>query len=117
MASFDSLSDEDRWGLAFYVGSIGFPSSQAKLGESIWRSDPTVRQRISDMTALVGIAPDAAAAHSEQADALMAYLRRNPAVAAVGEGRLTLTRERLDASLKAYADGDRKAAADLALSA
>jgi high-affinity iron transporter len=49
---------------------------------------------------------------------LTAFLRRHPdAVTARPDGSLALTRERLAESLTAYRAGDRKAAAELALSA
>lgn len=120
MASFDSLSDEDRWALAFYVGGFAYPAADATRGERLWQDDASVRQRFPNMAAFVGTTPVAAAAGmgDEKANALIAYLRRHPdAIASRPDGSLRLTRERLDASLKAYAAGDRTAAADLALSA
>lgn len=120
MASFDSLSDEDRWALAFYVGGFAYPAADAEQGERLWRDDASLRQRFPNMAAFVGTTPVAAAADmgDEKANALIAYLRRHPdAIASRPDGSLRLTRERLDASLKAYAAGDRNAAADLALSA
>lgn len=120
MASFDSLSDEDRWALAFYVGGFAYPTAEATQGERLWRDDASLRQRYPNLAAFVGTTPVAAAADmgDENANALIAYLRRHPdAIASHPDGSLRLTRERLDASLKAYAAGDRNAAADLALSA
>jgi high-affinity iron transporter len=120
MASFESLSDQDRWALAFYVGGFAYPSSEIRRGEKVWREDASLRQSYPNMAAFVGTAPAALAGDigTQRAEAVTAYLRRHPeAVAAREGGALVLTRERLKASLDAYAAGDRKAAADLALSA
>ncbi len=120
MASFDSLPSQDRWALAFYVGSFAYPTSETELGERLWRADSSARQRYPNMAAFVSETPASLAAGMDprEADALTAYLRRHPdAVAARADGSLALTRERLDASLRAYAAGNRRAAADLALSA
>ena len=120
MTSFASLTDQDRWALAFYVGSFAYPSSAAATGERLWREDASLRGRFPNMAAFVGATPGSLATviGSDQSVALTAYLRRHPdAIAARPESSLALTRERLDASLRAYAAGSRKEAADLALSA
>lgn len=120
MAGFDSLSDQDRWALAFYVGTFAYPTSEVERGQSLWRDDSSLRQRYPNLAAFVGATPALLAAEigPGKADAVTAYLRRHPgAVRARADGSLALTRERLDASLRAYAAGNRQAAADLALSA
>jgi len=120
MPAFDSLSSQDRWSLAFYVGALAYPTSDISDGESLWRDDSSLRQKYPNLAALVGTTPASLAADigSDKADAFTAYLRRNPeSLANRAAGTLTLTRERLDASLKAYAAGDQGAATDLALSA
>jgi len=120
MVSFDSLPSDDRWALAFYVGGFAFPQSQATQGEAVWRDNAAIRARYPSLAAFIGATPASLSADlgSGKADAVTAYLRRHPeAIAAAPTGSLSLTRERLDASLKAYAAGDRKAASDLALSA
>lgn len=120
MVSFDSLPSDDRWALAFYVGGFAFPQPQAAQGESIWRDDAAIRARYPNLAAFIGATPASLAADlgPGKGDAVTAYLRRHPeAIAAAPTGSLSLTRERLAASLKAYAAGDRKAASNLALSA
>ena len=119
MASFGVLPPEDRWDLALYVGAFAFPESAADEGRRIWQENATLRADIN-LEKLVGLTPASLANEigETQADAITAYLRRHPA--AVQEpttGSLTLARTRLDEALTAYANGARKAAADLALSA
>lgn len=120
MVSFDSLPEQDRWALAFYAGGFAYPDAQAKAGEKLWQGEGTLRARYPNLAAFVGATPAALAGDigDARANAVTAYLRRHPeAVTARPAGSLALARERLDASLKAYAAGDRKAASDLALSA
>lgn len=120
MAGFDMLPEQDRWALAFYVGTFAYPGSETERGQRLWRDDASLRQRYPNLAAFVGATPASLAAEigPSKADAVTAYLRRHPdSVTPLANGSLALTRERLDASLKAYAAGNRKAATDLALSA
>lgn len=119
MASFGVLPPEDRWALALYVGTLAFPESAADEGRRIWQENATLRADIN-LEKLVGLTPAALANEigETKADAITAYLRRHPAaVQEPATGPLTLARTRLDEALTAYANGARKAAADLALSA
>lgn len=119
MASFESLPEADRWALAFVTGSFAYPTSAVTAGEKVWQ-DTSVRERYPNMAALAGGLPAdlATAIGAEKAEALTAYLRRHPEAISMRAGSsLALTRERLSASLKAYAAGDRQAATNLALSA
>jgi high-affinity iron transporter len=119
MPSFAARSQEDRWALAFYAGSIAFRDAAAE-GERIWKSDEDVRRLVPDLTALAGLTPAALAQRigAERADAVIAYLRTHPeAIGAAAPGSLTLARERLRQSLAAYEAGNRAQAEELALSA
>lgn len=119
MASFASLSDEDRWALAFYAGSIAF--EDVAKGERIWREDNGIRQLVPDLETLAALTPESLAEEigEDRALAVMAYLRANPN--AVGQandaGSLAFVRDTLDRSLSAYRAGDREEARQLALSA
>ena len=119
MASFASLSDEDRWALAFYAGSIAL--EDVAKGERIWRGDDGIRQLVPDLETLAALTPEGLAEQigEDRALAVMAYLRANPN--AVGQakdtGSLAFVRDTLDRSLSAYRAGDREEARQLALSA
>lgn len=120
MQSFSSLPSDDRWALAFYAGHFAFSDAAAKEGERLWKADPSVRQRIPDLTALAGLTPVTLAKSMgpEQADAIIAYLRRHPeAVVQQATGSLDVARGKLAQSLAAYRAGNRHAAQELALSA
>ncbi|MBA4757997.1 MAG: FTR1 family protein [Sphingosinicella sp.] len=120
MASFEDLPDGDRWALSFYIGSLAFPESSRSSGRQIWDRDAPVRAAIPDLATLVAKTPAQLAREfgDSKAGPLTAFLRRQPeAVVAKPAGSLALSRQRLEASLKAYAAGNRGAASDLALSA
>ncbi len=119
MVSFADRLPQDRWDLALYAGTFAFPTGKVAEGERIWKSDAALRDRIN-MEKLVGMTPAALAADigEERADAVIAYLRRNPSVVVPQvAGTLTVARARLNEAVTAYAKGDRKGATNLALSA
>ncbi len=118
MQSFASLSEEDRWALAFHTGSLAYPD--VKQGERIWRDDETVRKLVPDMAALAGLTPADLEQRlgADKAIALTAYLRANPGAIDAGRSApLDFVRDRLSESLAAYVAGDRDRANELALSA
>lgn len=118
MQSFASLSDEDRWALAFHAGSMAWPN--AERGRRIWDDEPAVRNLIPNMAALVAITPSDLEEQigPDKADAIIAYLRTNPeAVTGDYGGSLNLARTRLRESHAAYARGNSDLAGKLALSA
>lgn len=118
MRGFAELSAQDRWALAFYTGRFAFTDSEE--GEKLWKSDAGLRNSIPDLAALAGLTPEALGRQIGQpkADAVLAYLRAHPeALMKTGAGSLSVARDRLRASLAAYAAGDRDSAKKLALSA
>ena len=118
MLSFDSLPPDDRWALAFYAGRFAFPDA-ANEGERLWKQDASIRRLVPDLKTLIGMTSAALAAKigQDKADALMAYLRRHPGVAAQQDGSFSLVRGRLSESVDAVRSGDRRRAGELALSA
>lgn len=125
MVAFDGLSAEDRWALAFYVGTLAFP--EEGRGKNLWESGTASSAGIASLEDLTHVTPAALAEKTGRADAfaLTAYLRRHPAAVveaeddrlAVDGGSLTLARTRLTESRQAYQAGDPGRAKDLALSA
>ncbi|PZU79600.1 MAG: iron permease [Sphingomonas sp.] len=119
MVSFADRPPQDRWDLALYAGTFAFPASKVAEGERIWKRDAALRGGIN-MEKLVGMTPAALAADigEARADAVIAYLRRNPSVV-IPEvaGTLALARARLNEAVTAFARGDRRGATNLALSA
>ena len=117
MQSYASLPEEDRWSLAFHVGTLAY--GDAKAGERIWREDATVRALVPDLAALVALTAAELESRigAERAAAVVAYLRAGPGVLTGQAGSLDLARTRLRESLDAYGRGDRSEANRLALSA
>lgn len=123
MPSFAHLPEAERWALAFHVGQFAFPEAAAARGGTLWRQGPALRAAVPDLAALVQRLPaDTADLPQADADALTAWLRRNPAavdatLADTRDNALALARGRLREAVDAYAAGDRAAARDLLLSA
>src|SRR5690606_23574621 len=122
MASYAGLPEADRWALSFHVGQYAFPAERVAQGRALWEGEPALRARFPDLAALTQVTPAALAAQlgQDEADALTAFLRRQPdAVAATAppEGALALARLRVDEAAGAYRKGERKEARDLALPA
>lgn len=115
----DVLSEDDRWAVAFYSGTLSFTPEQRALGESLWQSDEALRVQFPNIESLAratesGLAADVGA---ETARALVAYLRSNASeVEQDTQGLLAVARARLTESLEAYAAGDAAQANTLALS-
>jgi high-affinity iron transporter len=119
MPSFDGLSTDDRWALAFYAGHFAFSGAAEAEGERLWKLDASLHTLIPDLKTLAGTTPVALASKigQDRADALMAYLRSHPDAVKQQAGSLSLVRGRLTESLAAYRAGDRRHAGELALSA
>jgi len=119
MASFAQLPSDDRWDLAFYVGSFAFDERAAEQGERLWNTDAALRARFPDLQSVTQLTPAALASEigDVHATQIVAYLRRHPEVVAAHGSNLTVARTKLAQSLAAYESGNRRAAQELALSA
>lgn len=123
MTSFSALPEQDRWALAFYVGSLAYSPESRAQGEALWREDAGLRRHISTLETL---------AHSSEAEltkgvgegnakAITAYLRSRPQAvtqpaAGIAAGSFALARQRLTDSIRAYKAGRFSEAKALALS-
>lgn len=106
MGSYNQLSDDQRWALAFYVGSLfGEPATQDQ-----WQANPlTLEQAVTRAPAELDLA---------NADALMLYARNNPgALFAAAEAPLDVAREGIALSARLYQQGDIAAARKEAITA
>ncbi len=120
MQSFADLPTDERWAVAFRAGSFAFSDAQARKGERLWRADAALRQRIPDLKTLATITPAAlgAAIGEAKADAVLAFLRRQPdQVMQQAPGSLAVARTKLGESVAAARRGDWRTAKKLALSA
>jgi len=121
MPSFPTLSDEDRWAVSFFAGTLSHDGAMRDRGEQLWKSDAAARKEFPDLAAVTTVTEAAAASRigSDAARDLTAYLRSQPEVAAAAgnTGGLALSRTRLQESLTAIRKGDKPGAIKLALSA
>ncbi|MEQ7874708.1 cytochrome c/FTR1 family iron permease [Sphingomonas sp. ASV193] len=120
MPSFAHLPAQDRWNLAFKVGTFAYPADLVAAGKQTWEGDPVLRARIPSLAALATLTPAALSQQigEDKAIAVIAYLRSTPSAIQPSSGdSLALTRSKLAASVSAYAAGQRDDARKLALSA
>lgn len=125
MTNFSALSEEERWALAFYVGSLAHSPEIRAQGESLWRNEAAWHQRIPSLEALSRTSEAdlvAAGGDHAQARAIIAYLRAQPQavetpVVGAGTRPLDLARQRMAESLRAYQAGNAVQAKTAALSA
>lgn len=114
----ETLSDSERWALAYYAGSLAYAESNVR-GSQAWQDNPAIRARISNLgelsrTRVAQLAPVFGLA---TAQAVMGWLRAHPDAVERAPHGLDLARARLTASIKAYRDGREADAVELALSA
>lgn len=120
MASYaQQLSSDDRWALAYYVGSLAY-TKEAVTGADTWQHDTAARAQIADLKELsrARVAQLTPTLGAERARTIVGYLRAHPDV--IQQEALTgipLARARLAASLAAYRAGAETQATQLALSA
>lgn len=121
MASFESLPEEERWALAFYIGTLANDDGMRQRGEALWKSgDATIRKQFPDLAALTTTTEDAAGAMMQKdvARDVTAFLRSHPTVVETNKPTgLALARLRLQESLNTLKTGDSANATRLALSA
>lgn len=112
-----SLSDEQRWALAFYVGARAVEARVAEQGKLAFETVPGMKAGLT-LDTLVAQAPeDVLDAKGPQAYAALGYLRANPGALFSKNRFIALSHEKLSEADQAYARGDRSAAKAAALSA
>ena len=115
MSGFGTLSEQDRWALAFYVGSLRYDAETRRAGEAAWR-DGCCREQFMDLSAVAGAVPDQVGA--SPAGEVLAYLRSAPQALGNSRGEsLALARQLLAQSLTSYRAGDGAGAYRQALAA
>lgn len=121
MQAFSALSDEDRWAVALYAGTLSHDDAMRQRGAQLWRTDPRAKRSVADLVALSTQSEGSLADALGSADAardLTAYLRSQPqAVLSASLSGLPLAHTRLQESLTAAREGDASRATRLGLSA
>jgi len=121
MPAFASLSEHDRWSLAFHVGTLAFKDTDIAAGESAFAQNKAASATISDMNTLVTATEEelAKASPPSTARAVLAYARTHPEAVRAQQERtgIALARKLLQDSLNALKNNQRAKATELALSA
>lgn len=117
MTSFGHLSPDERWALAFYVGSLHVDADTRRAGEGVFSETPA--PALPDLASLTtATLAGVADAQGRAAASLHAWLRANPqALADARPDPLTAAVTGIRRSLDLYADGDAAAAHDAAIDA
>ncbi|MCG8392486.1 MAG: FTR1 family protein [Pseudomonadales bacterium] len=118
MAAYgDTLSEADRWALAFYVGAKAVTPSMAEDGEQAFNTVPGMKASLT-LDTLVAQAPeDVRKEQGPQAYAALGYLRSEPSALFNKNRFIALSHDKLAEAESAYRAGDRDAAKAAALSA
>jgi len=120
MPSFQALSEDERWALAFFAGTLSHDDAMREHGRQLWQSDAAAKRLYPDLAAVTTIT-QSAASQTLPADAardVTAYLRAHPEAVRQGKATgLALARQRLRESLQALKAGDQAGATRLGLSA
>lgn len=120
MASFGALPEEDRWALAFFVGTLPYAPADTSAGAALWQTSAKAREAMSGLDALTQTSEHALAERLDagSAKSVTAYLRANPqALAANKPGGISIAKAKLTASVAAVQAGDHASATKLALAA
>ncbi len=118
MSSYASLSEQQRWNLAFYLSTLYHTQNELQQGQRLWQSGQAVGI-INSTKELSSVTPDEIRnRHGEQGVAVLAYLRNNPALLDTGKKPpLKVSEEKLQQSINAYQQGRQQQAYELAVNA
>jgi high-affinity iron transporter len=118
MAGASTLSEDERWALAFHVASLGTPEAEHRRGQDLWRAGKG-RAAFPDLAAIATRSPrELEARYGAEALPILAFLRAQPdALTPGGNDALTTSARLLRESVAAYRAGQAREAQDLAASA
>lgn len=112
-----SLSEDDRWSLAFLVGAWAADPAAARAGKTIW-SSKSEANALSQLNLFTITTPaEAEQSYGPAGRELMAFLRTQPKVMFANASPLDYAHDMLNASVEAYRDGDQETAYKLAVAA
>ncbi|GMR01501.1 MAG: cytochrome c/FTR1 family iron permease [Gammaproteobacteria bacterium] len=113
MRAYDQLSDDERWALAFYVGSIAVEAADIEADDIKTSNTPLLN--ISKLT--VTTPAQAEQQYGDEGAKVMAYLRHHPEMFYNNESNLAFARQRLGDVLTAYKNNEHKKAYQYAVEA
>jgi high-affinity iron transporter len=118
MSAFRSLSENERWALAFHVASFATDAATAERGATLWRQG-AFRPHFADLRAVTTqTRKEVAQAYGPEAAAVLGWLIAHPRVVhRAAPAPLARSRELVAASVAAYRRGEVDAAKQLAIAA
>jgi high-affinity iron transporter len=119
MASFEStLSDADRWGLAFYISSMGVSPVAIEEGKKLWETSPTLRANFSTDQIATLSPSELFKKYSMELAPVIYFLYENPQLLQKQNQDLwQITLANLQESFQSYQEGNYTQAYDLAIRA
>ncbi len=120
MPSFASLSEEERWAVAYFASTLSYNDAQREQGAGLWTTDKTLKEQIKGIDGLTQLSEAALSKEVGAAFArnVLAYLRGNPQVLeATQNDSIAIAQSKLRESLATLENGDKAAAGKLAISA
>jgi high-affinity iron transporter len=116
MTGFATLTESQRWALAFHVSTLATAGEARERGAALWKRG-VGKSDLRDLRALVmTTSRDVAARAGDDGAAVLAYLRSEPAAITTGrEAPLAFSARVLQESLDAYRRGDVAQAHQLAV--
>jgi high-affinity iron transporter len=118
MAAFQTLSEAERWTLAFYVSNFSTPPATLAPGAALWQSGAGHAWFPDLARVATATTSEVRSQHGEDGVRVLAYLRQHPEVLeASTEAPLSRSARLLRESLRAYRQGQARNAQDLAVSA
>jgi len=117
MRAFASMTDDQRWALAFYVASFSSDPVLVRDGETAWRAG-AARSAFPDLAKVVTATPAEVRGSDVRGEALLAYLRTHPeSLVAPSRSPLDFSLGKLAQSLEAARAGRQDKAYRLAVTA
>ncbi len=117
MPSFTSLTEDQRWALAFYVAGLRDEPGVIAQGERLWNSGE-LREALPTLASFTSRTPAVIDANRETISPVLAYLRHHPeALVTSSEGPIQRTIDGLRDAVSAYDNDQADIALQLALSA
>ncbi len=112
MPAFTQLTEQQRWSLAFYVGSLA-QGTDKKMAVDVVKRSP-----LADITTLTTTTPaEAVQRYGEAGRIAMATLRSHPELAFETQSKIAFAKQKLDAALHSYRQGKNKQAYQYAIEA
>ena len=116
MSGFGQITEEERWALAFYVGTLGLDAERAGKGGELWRAGRG-KSEVGTLRAVATLSDsEIADQYGLDIATVFAWLKANPQALAAGkESPIAFSRRLLAESVAAYRAGKRDEAQRLAL--